>query len=363
VTADTVILDLGAGTGIFSLLACQFGAKKVYAIEPDNAIELARIMAMANGYGDRIECIQALSTAVTLPEPVDVIIADLRGTLPLYSHHLSTLADAAQRFLKPNGRLIPLQDTLWAAVVEAPELYASYAAPWQENRYGLDLQAALNLTTNTWGAGRVEPQQLLVKPKCWASLNYSPQSNPKLINPDHSGELTWPVLRPGIGHGLLIWFDTTLIPGVGFTNRPGAELAPKVYGSAFFPWSQPVVLAKGDAIAFQIKANLVGEDYIWSWQTQITIPDQSQPVKASFKQSTFLGQPLSTKQLHRQASSFVPTLNETGQIDRLILDLMHNGISLGEIAQQIATQFPLRFKNGQQALTRVGELSQKYSQS
>ena len=72
VRPDSVVVDIGTGTGIFSLLACQFGARKVYAIEPDSAIEVAREIAAANGYQDRITFIQDLSTAVTLPEGADV---------------------------------------------------------------------------------------------------------------------------------------------------------------------------------------------------------------------------------------------------------------------------------------------------
>ena len=33
VTPDSIVIDLGAGTGIFTLLACQLGARHVYAIE------------------------------------------------------------------------------------------------------------------------------------------------------------------------------------------------------------------------------------------------------------------------------------------------------------------------------------------
>jgi protein arginine N-methyltransferase 1 len=63
-----VVLDIGTGTGIFALLACQYGASKVYAIEPNDNIQVARKLARENGFQDRIEFIQDLSTKVDLPE-------------------------------------------------------------------------------------------------------------------------------------------------------------------------------------------------------------------------------------------------------------------------------------------------------
>src|SRR5690606_13264599 len=87
VTADTVVLDIGTGTGIFALLACQFGARHVYAVEPGDAIHVARRIAQENGYADRITFIQDLSSNITLPEPADLIISDLRGVLPLFEAH------------------------------------------------------------------------------------------------------------------------------------------------------------------------------------------------------------------------------------------------------------------------------------
>lgn len=63
-TPESVVVDIGTGTGILALLACRFGARRVYAIEPDDAIQVAREIAAANGYADRIDFIQAVSTKV-----------------------------------------------------------------------------------------------------------------------------------------------------------------------------------------------------------------------------------------------------------------------------------------------------------
>lgn len=107
VSPNSVVLDLGAGPGFMTLLACQAGARKLYAIESDGVIQIAGDMAAANGYADRVELIQSLSTAVDLPEKVDVIVSDVHGVLPFYGRGPASIVDARDRFLKPGGFLIP----------------------------------------------------------------------------------------------------------------------------------------------------------------------------------------------------------------------------------------------------------------
>ncbi len=87
VTPETVVLDLGCGTGIFSLLACRFGAARVYAIDPNPAVAVGRQLARDNGFGDRIKFFQARAEDVTLPELADLLVCDLRGILPFYGEH------------------------------------------------------------------------------------------------------------------------------------------------------------------------------------------------------------------------------------------------------------------------------------
>ena len=78
------VADIGTGTGIFAVFACEFGARRVYAIEPDSIVEVARGVVTANGVGDRVELISEMSTRVELPETVDVIVSDIGGVLPLF---------------------------------------------------------------------------------------------------------------------------------------------------------------------------------------------------------------------------------------------------------------------------------------
>jgi protein arginine N-methyltransferase 1 len=351
ITPETVVLDIGSGPGIFALLACQFGARRVYAIEPADIIQVARDLAAANGYADRIEFIQALSTRVTLPEQVQVIVSDLHGLLPLFEQAIPSIVDARRRFLAPGGILIPSQETLWAAVATTPKVYQDFTAPWDDNGYGLDMRVARQLMLNSWRRAQVKPEQLLGEPQCWHTLDYVTVKSPNV-----SGAVAWVIDRPGTAHGLVLWYDSLLTDSVSYSNAPG--LPETVYGIGFFPWIEPVKLKMGDVVSVELSANLVGEDYIWGWDTQVQ--DPSGQLKADFRQSTFYSISIAPGGLGQIAAGYVPELSEEGRIDSFILALMNGALSLGEIARQVARQFPQRFANEKEALTRAGELSLKY---
>jgi protein arginine N-methyltransferase 1 len=351
VKPGSTVLDIGTGTGVCALLACRFGARRVYAVEPDQTIEVARATALANACADRIIFLQDLSTRLVLPERVDVIVSDLRGALPLFEDHLSVLADARRRHLAAGGTLIPQRDHLDAAVVEAPEFYRQHMAPWEENGLGLNLEPVKRFLSNTWGKARLKSQHQLTEPQRWAELDYATREHP-----DVSGTISWVVVRSGQGHGFICWFDTTLAPGAGFSNAP-AE-AEVIYGQTFFPWPSPVPLTRGDAVSIDLRAHLVGGEYVWSWVTRITGPGGE--VTADFKQSTFLAMPLAPAQLRRCAAGFLPVPGDDVPVDRFILGQLTGQLTLGEITDRLVAEFPDRFPAWNVALTRVGEIAARY---
>lgn len=353
VEPGAVVVDIGTGTGIFAMLACQFGARRVFAIEPGDAIQVAREIAAANGFADRIEFFQELSTKVVLPERADVIISDLRGVLPLHQHHIASIADARERLLAPGGRLIPQHDTLWAAVVSAPDLYRRHTKPWGDNGYAVSMEPAGRRATNTWAKRRVKPEQVLLPQQAWGSLDYT-----SATEPDVSGEMTWVVEQPGIADGVIVWFDATLAEGVGFSNSPWeSEL---IYGNAYFPFSQPVTLGVGDTATVALRADLIGDDYIWRWDTRVLARARPDQIKANFRQSTLAGVPLSPQQMRRRAHDYVPSLTERGAIAHAILERMAHGMRNDQTAREIAGRFPQRFRTWEEALAEVGEVATKY---
>jgi type I protein arginine methyltransferase len=354
VRPGSVVVDIGTGTGIMALLACKYGARKVYAIEMSNAIQFARETAKANGFADRIVFFQERSTDVSLPERADVMVSDLRGILPLYRSHIPDLIDARRRFLAPGGILIPRADTIWLALAAAPNVYHQYLKPWTESPYGLDMRAGARCILNTWWRRRLSPENLVTEPRQWARLDYAAIESPHIQN-----LVRWNLERPCTSQGFCLWFDAELSQSEGFSNAPGTPI--KLYNHALFPWPEPVALEKGDAVEVRIDATFTGEDYVWTWETTIRRDGETPDKAVHFRQSTFLGTPIDSTDLARRAVGHAPALNTDGEIVRFFLENANGMMPLGEIARLGAERFPNKFPSQQEALNYLSELSARYS--
>jgi len=345
------VAEIGCGPGVFSLLVCRAGARRVFAIETEDCIQLARQLAAANGLADRIEFAQNDSRRVELPERVNVIVSDIRGALPFRGFAIPSIEDARQRFLAPGGILIPQRDTLKAAVVEAKECYGALTAPWQKSVDSLDLSSSLALVLNEKYGVSFKLDQLLSEPLTWHVLDYTLGATPRA-----AAALRLRVGRPGTAHGLCLWFETQLFEDIGYSSGPDG--ASTIYGQAFLPWLEPVNVVEGQEIQVELHADLVGDDYVWRWNTRIDISGSS---ARHFQQSTFQGANFAPHSLHRRAADFVPALSETGEADRWLLQAMDGKACLQEIAQEAAKLFPKLFSGWDEAFRRAAELSGKYS--
>lgn len=346
-----VVLDIGTGTGLMAMMAVRLGARRVYAVEPGDSIALARVAARDSGVADRIEFLQDISTRITLPERADVIVSDLRGVLPVFQEHVRSLADARDRHLAPGGTLIPRADTLRVAPVEAPDEYRLFTAPWEEHARGFDLSVARGMVLNNWAKTRILPGQLLAEPRTWAVLEYGTRRDPNV-----QGTLEWTVQRDATGHGLAVWFRADLVDGVGFTTGPeGPDI---IYRTGFFPWMEPVALRAGDVVEVDLQARYVGNEYVWVWNTIVRRTDGS---RVEFRQSTLRSRPAAPRSLRKRAHDFTPALDEDGRIDLAILGMMDGAAPLEQIAREVQRRFPQAFDAWEDALSRVGRLSQTYA--
>jgi protein arginine N-methyltransferase 1 len=348
VKPGSVVVDIGTGLGIFSFLACQAGARKVYAIEPDEVIAVARQLSELNGFGDRIQFIEDISSRVTLPEPADVIVSDLSGAIPVFGQHVPTILDARKRFLKPGGTLIPVRDTMWAGVVNAAAFHAKIAPP-TDRIYGLDMRPAWNMAANI--CSNKSFTELVTTPQLLGVLEFS-----EIEDPNFRTKVTCVAKGSGTGHGISMWFERTLAEGIAFSTKPGEP--EMVYGRLFLPWPEPVDLQEGDTVDLDLRADFRDDAYIWSWSTKISGGTRE---TKTFRQSDFYGEPRSETHLRKQRATHVPVLNEAGESDRVILQLMDGTNAVEDIARVLQERFPERYETLEKAVGYVAGVSDRYS--
>jgi type I protein arginine methyltransferase len=246
-----VVVDLGAGLGILSFLAVRAGARKVYAIEKLDSIELARRVAALNGVEDKIVFLRENSTDVTLPEKADVLISETLGSFALEENTLTFTIDARERFLKPGGRMLPEQIQLWLAPVEVPDTYAKMEF-WKDV-CGFDFSPARDEMTRKLLVEDVAPGDLLAEPARSAGVDLRTVSDASLRH-----TVGFVVQRAGTLHGLAGWFEVQLSPSVIFDTAPGSP--PTHWRQAFLPLKEPLEVRAGDSLASTLWIKPGGEE-------------------------------------------------------------------------------------------------------
>ena len=353
-----VVLDLGAGTGVLGLLACRSGAKRVYSIDEGGMIELAREICQANGFADRVEFIQGLSTRVDLPERVDVVVADQIGRFGFEAGLLEYFTDARKRFLKPGGLMIPSRVNLCVAPVECPEMLDQVEF-WNNSSVGFNLRPARSLAVNTGYPVKLRAEHLLGAPVAAASLDLATEIAASL-----SFETSIVAKRTGSLHGIGGWFSAQLSDNVIMSNSPlAAHRINRM--NVFFPINMPVELAKGDCV--RIMMQIVPTELIVTWKVEVwgeaeKLQAPEQPVKkAGFTHSTFQGMLVSKEDLQKTQPDFIPKLSPWGQARRSVVNLCDGRKTLSEIEQETYRLHPQLFPSLGKAAEFVAEVVTRYS--
>lgn len=129
---DAVVLDVGAGTGILSLMAAKCGAKKVYAVEASTLAKATKQIIEKNGFEGVIEVIHSKVEEVELSEKVDIIISEWMGYFLYHESMLESVLFARDRWLKPNGLMFPERATVHLEGFHHQQMKEDYNDFWKD---------------------------------------------------------------------------------------------------------------------------------------------------------------------------------------------------------------------------------------
>ncbi|MCB0356771.1 MAG: 50S ribosomal protein L11 methyltransferase [Bdellovibrionales bacterium] len=274
-----IVLDLGCGTGVHTLMALGYGAKKVYAIEINPLIEVAREVIADNHCADKVEFIMGDSLNIDLPERVDVIISNLG-----FLGSLESLTDAYRRFLKPNGTMIPDNCQLHFTPVSEDNFYKKMIQFWDQQHMGFNFSAFRRLAANHPFYFKMQQHKATSLIADFEPIDY------KLPKSLYCWEHNFFINKSSTINGWLGWYDFRLNNESFISTNPGSQLHPDLWSHIYLPLEQSLDLAAGDKINFKLTMSneLAPDGPVWRWITTINN-------KLIFDQSTFKAMPLSEK--------------------------------------------------------------------
>jgi protein arginine N-methyltransferase 1 len=267
-----VVVDLGTGTGILAFLACEAGARHVYAIEKTHVADVAMFLARHHGISDRVTVLHEHSTKVELPERADVLVTETLGSFGLEERLLPSLLDARARLLRVGARVIPQRLVLSMVPVELPEIFEKQVGWWGGKRWGFDLSPLRTFAANTVYVHRIDDAAHLASPSPVIDVDLTTIGEPNV-----SGETTFVATRGGTVHGFAGWFRATLAPGIELTN---ATARATHWAQAFLPLEHPIAIEPGLTMRVELQSE---GGRAWRWRGAVG--------DSSFDQTTWLDRP------------------------------------------------------------------------
>lgn len=315
VTRGDVVADLGCGVGVLGLFALEAGASEVIGIDSSAAIHLARESMERAGYGDRFLSIAESTFRTELDNPVDAIICDHVGYFGIDYGIVAMLRDAAARFLKPGGVIVPRALDLSVAAVSSDQCRDRVQA-W----VGQDIPAAFHwideASRNVRYPSTIEPEDLIspAAPLGHVALGVD---GPDLYSFD--AELR--IDKAGRFDGVAGWFDAALAGDVRMTNSP-LDPATITRSQAFLPARKPFDVNAGDTVKVTVKFR--ADVSLISWNLQ---PPGGAPVQ---RMSTWKSKILSPADLAAQSNAPLK-LSQMGTARAYILSLVDGSRGVDDI--------------------------------
>jgi len=224
-----VVVDLGAGTGILSLLAAAQRPGNIYAIDHSEFLELARRIARHNNV-EGIQFIRTHSRDFDPAEPVDVILHEQMGNNLLDEHMLDSILDLKRRVLAPGGRILPARFELF---IEPVSLRPPYRIPylWEQRIHGIDfgvLRDDPELAEFTRGGHQQRTLEadvvshLLGEPEPILRFDLSELTDASELHPQT--QVTRTVTSPGTLDGFAVYFRVIFDDDLSFDTSPVESL-------------------------------------------------------------------------------------------------------------------------------------------
>ncbi|MCE1248093.1 MAG: 50S ribosomal protein L11 methyltransferase [Firmicutes bacterium] len=193
VDENTTVFDLGAGTGILSMIAAK-KAKKVISVELDpHLARFAEYTINRNGFSDKIKLICCDARQACMNEKADVLICEMLDTGLIKEPIVPVLNEIRQNLIHDKTTIIPGK-VMTKAVLSHTDF----------NFCGLEIPLPHFETEEVR-----KTTELFSEPILYHEISLY-QDNPLKVD----AQISIPVVKPGTANSVKIITETELLPGI-----------------------------------------------------------------------------------------------------------------------------------------------------
>lgn len=231
VSGGKTLLDIGAGSGVLSLIAARAGAATVYGCEANGVLAAtARQIVASNGFSENVHILSKASTALDpdsdLGGGVDVIVGEVFSNDLLSEHALRTFHDAASRLALNGAQIIPAKATIKVALAyyeDGAQVALADVQGFDLSLFGKHLKPSLTVPVGSETLHlRSEPADL---------FSFDLQAGRAFANERTELSLT---CRGGVANGVVRWIQLTMDDVETYENMP-SHGRKSHWGALFMP--------------------------------------------------------------------------------------------------------------------------------
>lgn len=256
VQKDDVVLDIGTGSGLLSMMAAKAGAKKVVACEMNPILaKAAKEIVDLNGFAETIDVFakksNELNVGTEMLQKATVLVSEILDASVIGEGVLPSLRHAKANLLTENVKIIPAQANVFAQLIEVPAM--SRITPLR-NINGFDLSPFNRFRReDKFQVVQLQTLEHQYLSDVFPVINYDFYKLPAAIQESQPQEKIFDIKveQDGELQGVSLWFDLHLDDEIMVSSRPGGELVH--WGQALFCFENPKTVQKGETIQLKLK--------------------------------------------------------------------------------------------------------------
>jgi len=253
---DKIVLDVGCGTGILSMFAARAGAKKVFGVDYSDIVYQAQQIVKDNGLEDVVTLLKGKVEEIELPgvDKVDIIISEWMGYCLLYESMLPTVLFARDKWLKPDGVILPDKANIYLVAIEDAD-YKDDKINFWDNVEGFDMSCIKKSAIQEPLVDVVDPKQIISSVSRLSAIDINTVKTEEL---NFKSPFRMVATRDDFCHAFVAYFDIDFArchKRITFSTSPAAQYTH--WKQTVFYLNETLSIKKGEEIRgeFTLKAN------------------------------------------------------------------------------------------------------------